>query len=59
MLDFAIGENIGPVETKAGWVHQKGEPLILGLSSLEDKQGDYRGNQNQECNELGETHVAP
>jgi len=44
---------------KAGWVHQKGEPLILGLSSLEDKQGDYRGNQDQECNELGDTHIAP
>lgn len=35
------------------------KPLVLGLSPLEDKQGDYGGNQDQECNELGDTHIAP
>ena len=37
----------------------KGELLVLGLSPLEDKQSDYGGYQDQECNELGDTHVAP
>ena len=32
--------------------------LVLGLSPLGDKQDGYRGNQNQECNELGDTHIA-
>ena len=29
------------------------------LSPLEYEQRDYGGNQDEECNELGDTHVAP
>ena len=47
------------VKQKVRWVQLRGEPSVPGLSSLEDEQRNYGADQDQECNKLGDTHVAP